>query len=94
MAMQRKSEQIQERQFCPVQRSHLLPRDSQVVPRVVHLRAYEAYVNVFGKQPAMIEGECRGGFGIGELVAFLYVRSFPVAEQKARFEEALEGMKL
>lgn len=35
---------------------------------------------------------CRGGFGIGELVAFLYARSFPQEEWSRRFAEACEGL--
>lgn len=42
----------------------------------------------------MIEGHCRGGFGKGELVAFLYARSFPKIEWERRVDEALRGMKL
>lgn len=58
------------------------------LPSEVTLRAYEVYCHIFRPQPAMIEGNCRGGFGIGELVAFLYARSFPKGEWSARFEEA------
>jgi hypothetical protein len=55
----------------------------------VTLRAYEVYCEIFHAQPAMVTNGCRGGFGIGELVAFLYARSFPKAEWRERFEEAL-----
>lgn len=65
-----------------------------VVPQKVTLAAYEVYCHVFGKQPAMIEGSCRGGFGVGELIAFLYARSFPKAEWRARVDEALTGLRL
>lgn len=63
------------------------------MPQVVTLRAYEVYCRVFGPQPAMIEGECRGGFGVGELLALLYARSFPQSEWSKRVDEALAGMK-
>lgn len=63
------------------------------VPEPVALRAYEAYCEVFSPQPAMITGGCRGGFGIGEMVAFLYARSFPKNEWRMRFDEACRGMK-
>ena len=59
----------------------------------VTLRAYEVYCHLFQPQPALVEGNCRGGFGIGELSAFLYARSFPKAEWDQRFHEALEGME-
>jgi len=60
----------------------------------VTLAAYEVYSHVYGPQSALIEDGCRGGLGIGELVAFLYARSFPRAEWRARVEEALSGMSL
>lgn len=63
-------------------------------PVVVTLRAYEVYRAIHGEQRAMIEGECRGGFGAGELIAFLYARSFPKAEWETRTEEALSGMRM
>lgn len=80
----------------PVQRSHSPARDQAVVPKVVALRAYEVYCVLYGEQPAMIDLEgrgCRGGFGINELVAFLYARSFSQAEWRKRFNEALTGMR-
>lgn len=59
----------------------------------VTLRAYEVYKKVFTAQEAMITGGCRGGFSTGELIAFLYARTFPQEEWYARFNEALKGMK-
>lgn len=38
-------------------------------------------------------GWCRGGFGISELVAFLYARSFPKEEWHKRVQEAFTGME-
>lgn len=78
----------------PVQKSRLLTRETAACPQVVTMRAYEVYCKVFRPQEALITGECRGGFGLGELVAFLYARSFPQSEWDARFKEALGGMKL
>jgi hypothetical protein len=63
-------------------------------PQAVTLRAYEVYKHVYGAQEAMITGGCRGGFGIGELIAFLYAHSFPREEWRARVDEALEGTRL
>lgn len=63
-------------------------------PTAVTLRAYEVYAHVYGPQRALIEDGCRGGFGIGELLAFLYARSFPKEEWKARVDEAFNGMKM
>ena len=59
----------------------------------VTLAAYEVYCKVFAPQEAMITGECRGGFGTGELIAFLYARSFPREEWRQRFDEAMHGME-
>ena len=67
------------------------------VNEAVYLRAYEVYCHVHGPQPAMIDREgrnCRGGFGKGELVAFLYASGFPCSEWKARTDEALRGMDI
>lgn len=59
----------------------------------VTLAAYEVYSAVFAPQEALITGNCRGGFGTGELIAFLYARSFPRHEWRARFDEAIAGME-
>lgn len=61
------------------------------VPKAVSMRAYEVYSEVFSSQEAMVTGDCRGGFGGGELIAFLYARSFPKAEWTVRFHEAIDG---
>lgn len=77
--------------FHPVQiesefrHPHLAPQ----MPSAVTLRAYEVYVHLHGEQRAMIENGCRGGFGVGELMAFLYARSFPKTEWRQRADEAL-----
>lgn len=62
-------------------------------PERVTLLAYEVYCHLFGAQEAIITGGCRGGFGAGELIAFLYAHSFPKAEWSARVSEALTGMR-
>lgn len=77
----------------PVQRGYHLDRDGAKVPAVVTMRAYEVYCALFREQPALVTGDCRGGFGAGELVAFLYARSFPQEQWRMRFDEALRGMK-
>ena len=59
----------------------------------VTLKAYEVYCHVYGEQEAMITGHCRGGFATGELIAFLYARSFPKNEWRNRVDEAFKGMK-
>lgn len=62
-------------------------------PCAVTLRAYEVYCHICGPQEAMVTGGCRGGFGAGEIIAFLYAHSFPKAEWEARVREALTGMQ-
>lgn len=62
-----------------------------VCPQKVTLAAYEVYTHVYGAQPEIIEGGCRGGFSHGELIAFLYARSFPKSEWHVRVNEALTG---
>lgn len=41
------------------------------IPWSMHLRAYDVYVKKYGPQPALIEGRCRGGFGVHELDEFI-----------------------
>lgn len=77
----------------PVQRTSSLDREQGQVPQVVTLRAYEVYRHVHGEQVALITGNCRGGFGVGELIAFLYARSFPQSEWRQRVDEAFTGMR-
>lgn len=77
----------------PVQTHRQRPHAQGWAPTAVTLAAYEVYSHVHGPQPALIEGACRGGFGVGELIAFLYARSFPKAEWRARTDEAFRGME-
>lgn len=78
----------------PVQVSRYVPRDGAKCPKAVTMRAYEVYCHVYSPQEAMVTGGCRGGFGVGELIAFLYARSFPKDQWRARVDEAWNGMKL
>ncbi len=65
-----------------------------VCPQVVTMRAYEVYKHVHGPQEALVNDGCRGGFGVGELIAFLYAYGFPKNEWRDRANEAFRGMKL
>ena len=78
-------------EFHPVQVS-VVKRGRPRIRTEVTLKAYEVYSHVFGKQKAMIEGYCRGGFSVGELIAFLYARSFPKEEWSTRVNEVFKGM--
>jgi hypothetical protein len=62
-------------------------------PKVVTMKAYEVYCHLYGEQRALVEGNCRGGFGANELIAFLYAASFPKVEWRRRVDEALTGMQ-
>jgi hypothetical protein len=61
------------------------------IGNAVHMAAYEVYSHVYAPQQSLIEGDCRGGFGMGELIAYLYARSFPKSEWKQRVKEAFAG---
>lgn len=75
----------------PVQRttSNLRGR----VPKVVTMKAYEVYCHVYTPQEDLVTGECRGGFGVNELIAFLYASSFPKEQWRTKVDEALRGME-
>lgn len=59
----------------------------------VYMAAYEVYCHVYAPQAAMIDhaAGCRGGFSTGELIAFLYARTFPKAEWKRRVDTCFDG---
>lgn len=76
----------------PVQ-NHGPSRDGSHCPQVVTMHAYEVYCALWGPQTALVTGWCRGGFGVGELIALLYAHSFPREEWRKRFDEAITGMK-
>lgn len=76
--------------FHPVQTGgHVLCRE---LPESVVLLAYEVYCALWGEQFAMIDVAkgCRGGFSSGEIIAFLYARSFPREQWRRRVDEAFE----
>lgn len=75
----------------PVQTHQVRPHTQAWCPRAVTLRAYEVYCAVYGEQEAMVTDGCRGGFSSGELIAFLYARSFPKEEWRRRLDEAFKG---
>ena len=77
----------------PVQNHHR-PHQKNVLPKVVTMKAYEVYCHIHRPQPAMVEDGCRGGFGVGEIIAFLYAHNFPKEEWRARVDEAFRGMVL
>lgn len=80
-------------EFMPIQ-GRTRNREPGRVPKTVYMAAYEVYARVCGPQEALIKGDCRGGFGHQELVAFLYARAFPQSEWRQRVDEAFEGMNI
>jgi hypothetical protein len=78
----------------PVQVPKGYKQTQAVMPQVVTLRAYEVYKSVYAPQEALITGHCRGGFGLGELIALLYAYPFPRNEWKKRVDEAFTGMDI
>jgi hypothetical protein len=79
--------------LMPVQ-SNPRNREAANLNAVVVLRAYEVYCELYGAQPAMVTGWCRGGFSSGEIIAYLYARSFPKTEWRVRTDEAFRGMNV
>lgn len=77
----------------PVQNPSRIRREKSRCPKVVTMAAYEVYCELYGKQEAIITGGCRGGFGLSELIGFLYARSFPREQWRARVQEAWDGME-
>lgn len=63
------------------------------VSKLVTMKAYEVYCYLYSPQEALVTGSCRGGFGVNELIAFLYAASFPKSEWRQKVDEALFGMK-
>jgi len=57
------------------------------------MAAYEVYCELYGAQEALVTGGCRGGMSQGELIAFLYARSFPRSEWRRRVDEAFRGAR-
>lgn len=85
--------ETKERMF-PIQK-HNRPHEQARVMEPIYMRAYEVYCEVFAPQEALIDLEkgCRGGFGMGELTAFLYAYPFPRSEWRKRTDEAFAGIK-
>lgn len=77
----------------PIQLGSYCRCGSGKVPDSVYMQAYEVYEALYGEQKAIIEGDCRGGFGVEELVAFLYAAKFPRNEWRKRVDEVIGDMK-
>lgn len=85
----------QQRVF-PMQVNTGYNREAGAISEPVYMAAYEVYCHVHGPQEAMIDLEgrnCRGGFSSGEILAFLYARSFPKSEWRERVDEAFKDMR-
>ena len=71
----------------------LRAKGSPRIPECVHMKAYEVYCRKWSPQPVLTRDEARGGFGLMELIGFLYAASFPEEEQPKRVDEAWNHMK-
>lgn len=81
-----------ETELHPVQTTNTR-HGSSMIPKEVTMRAYEVYSHVFAPQEAMIKDGCRGGFSVGELIAFLYAYPFPKDEWDRRVHEVFNKMQ-
>jgi len=61
------------------------------VDRILTERAYQVYDHLWPGQP-LDRMDQRGGLSIGELIAFLYARSFPTDQWRARVDEAIRAI--
>lgn len=77
----------------PIQSKTITRGKQAQVAEPIYMRAYEVYSHVYGPQKALIENGCRGGFGLGELTAFLWAYPFPKSEWRERVDKAFEGIK-
>ena len=78
--------------FHPVQ-THQGRQCRGKITTKVTVAAYEVYCHVYAPQEAMMKDGCRGGFSTGELIAFLYAKTFPKEQWKNRVHMAFEGME-
>lgn len=63
------------------------------IPWSLHLEAYDAYCKRYGRQQALIEGGCRGGFGTQELDVLIpgwRERVSEIGQLKARIETLMK----
>ena len=83
------------RETAPVQTHHARygREDTATIPWDMHMLAYEVYCHVYSPQKAITEDWCRGGFGMQELVAFLFARNFPKEEWRDRVDACYGHMK-
>ena len=63
------------------------------MPQPVAERCYEVYSALYGNRQSLAHLQRRGGFGAGEVVAFLYARSFPREEWRERANEVLYALE-
>lgn len=80
--------------MSPIQQHVWHDHKRSEIRRVITERAYEVYSHLYGTNQSLDRLDERAGFGVGELVAFLYARSFPKAEWSDRVDEAMKGMVL
>jgi len=77
--------------MMPIQTPYRRSEMQGLIAEEIYMKAYEVYCYIYGPQQAMIEGGCRGGFSVGELVGFLYAASFPKDQWRHKVNEAFNG---
>jgi hypothetical protein len=85
---------IPEVKLSPIQ----MPRSSYTykgkVQEGISRQAYAVYSHIYGDSQSFERLNERGGFGIGELVAYLYAHSYPKVEWRKRADAAFYMMAL
>lgn len=76
----------------PVQTHNIKPGEGKL-NSLVTIRASEVYDYLWPGQPLKRINE-RHGYGVGEVIAFLYAYPFPKSEWSNRVDEALAGMNV
>ena len=72
-------------------RSDRADRKAGRLPLSVAKHAYEVYTYIYPGQTFARLHE-RGGFGVGEVIAFLYARQFPQQQWRVLVDGAFRGM--
>ena len=76
----------------PVQTIRVVRGQSKLSTDVTMI-AYEVYCHIHQPQEALVTGGCRGGFGVGEIIAYLYAYPFPKHQWADRAQHVFDNME-